>query len=178
MKTSTSIALLLGGFAACFALPAAVSGAPASSAATSASSQPGSVIEGRVFNPLTGEYLSNAEVRVQGTENSVLTQNDGRYRLVNVPTGSAVTLVVTYTGYHPATHSLTVPSGVSSHDFDLTPSLAGRRDAGVVALDKFTVSGSREGSAKAIMEQRNALTVKNVVATDTFGALLQGNVGN
>src|SRR5688572_31551900 len=37
-------------------------------------------IEGRVFNPSTGEYIRFAEVRVQGTPILEVTGPDGRYR--------------------------------------------------------------------------------------------------
>ena len=34
-------------------------------------------IEGRVFNPLTGEYIRNAEVRIDGTDRLVVSEADG-----------------------------------------------------------------------------------------------------
>jgi len=138
----------------------------------------GSVIEGRVFNPATGEYLRNAEVRIQGTQSSVVTQSDGRYRLVNVPSGN-VTVTVNYTGYESASADVVVAAGqVVTRDFNLQSSLRPVPGQDVVALDRFTVAAEREGTAKAIMEQRSAMTVKNVVATDTFGAIVEGNVGD
>src|SRR5690606_14826945 len=125
-------------------------------------------IEGRVFNPLTKEYLRNAEVRIQGTSILAVTGNDGSYRIPNVPVGVA-TVSVSYTGYQPMSAEVTVPPRqVVTHNFDLQ-STAGVESGGVVALDRFTVSSRREGTAKAIMEQRTAMTVKNVIASDTFG---------
>ena len=47
----------------------------------------------------------------------------------------------------------------------------------VVRLDKFVVSNEREGNAKAIMEQRAALNMKSVVASDNFGDVTGGNIG-
>ena len=64
-------------------------------------------IEGRVFNPLTGEYIRRAEVHIQGTAILAVTESDGRYRIANVFPGN-VTLAVTYTGYQPATATVTV----------------------------------------------------------------------
>lgn len=136
------------------------------------------VITGRVLNPASGDYLGNAEVRVQGTEIRAVTLGDGRYRLGSVPAGPA-TVTVAYTGYAPAAATVTVPAGGTAvRDFELRstqPTEAGGR---VVALDRFTVAAAREGTAKAIMEQRSAMTVKSVVATDTFGAIVEGNVGD
>ncbi|MGH8017869.1 MAG: hypothetical protein ACREIA_06185 [Opitutaceae bacterium] len=41
----------------------------------------------------------------------------------------------------------------------------------------MTVSSAIEGNAKAMMEQRAAMNMKNVVASDAFGNLSEGNVG-
>jgi iron complex outermembrane recepter protein len=150
----------------------------AQDATSSASAAHSGVVEGRVFNPASGEFLGNAEVRVQGTEIRTLSQSDGRYRLTNVPSGD-VTVTVTYTGYDSASAVLALTSGqVMTRDFNLQSSLQTDAGRNVVALDRFTVAAAREGTAKAIMEQRSAMTIKNVVATDTFGAIVEGNVGD
>ena len=47
-------------------------------------------ITGRVFNPTTGEYVASAEVRVAGTGLSAVTEQDGVFRLANVPAGPCV----------------------------------------------------------------------------------------
>ena len=49
--------------------------------------------------------------------------------------------------------------------------------ASVVKLDQFVVSSEREGNAKAIMEQRNSMNITNSVASDVFGDVAEGNVG-
>ena len=167
MKTKNPIALLIGWIALAMAPNHAVSGASDVGAPSAAVAQ-GGVIEGRVFNPSSGEYLRNAEVRVEGTDIIAISARDGRYRIMNVPAGN-VTVSVSYTGYRPASATLTLADGgVVTRDFDLQSTLQ-RAGKEVVELEKFTVSSSREGTAKAIMEQRSAMTVKNVVATDTFG---------
>jgi iron complex outermembrane receptor protein len=133
------------------------------------------VIEGRILDPKSGEYIRNAEVRVEGTTILAVSQGDGRYRLLNVPAGN-VTLRVGYTGFHLATGSVAVAPGKTSvKDFELRDAAPLPGDT-IVALERFTVSSQREGTAKAIMEQRNSLTVKNVIASDTFGVMVEGNV--
>src|SRR5687767_5958437 len=67
----------------------------------------GGTISGRVFNPVTGEYVRNAEVRLQGSQQLVTTGSDGSFRIDNVPPGAA-TITVTYTGYDTATESVSV----------------------------------------------------------------------
>jgi iron complex outermembrane recepter protein len=96
MKPRNPIALLIGWIALAMAPNHAVGGASGVGAPSAAVAQ-GGVIEGRVFNPSSGEYLRNAEVRGRGAEISSVTQSDGCYRLVNVPEGN-VTLRASYTG--------------------------------------------------------------------------------
>ena len=160
----------LGRHLALLALGLAVSALPAPAQPAGTGS-----IEGRIFNPLTGEYIRNAEIRVQGTDRLVVSENDGRYRLPAVPAGQ-VTLTVSYTGYQPVTTTVSVGSGQAvTRDFDLQSTTAQRNEK-VIELDRFTVSSRREGTAKAIMEQRNSMNVKNVVASDTFGDMMENNI--
>lgn len=133
------------------------------------------VIEGRVLNPATREYLGNAQIRVQGTDLTAVSSVDGRFRVVNVPNGSA-TVIASYSGYQPSSATVTVLAGeVVRHDFDLQ-SASVQGDAKLVTLDRFTVKAEREGNARAIMEQRSAMTVKEVVTADSFGPIADGNI--
>lgn len=138
-------------------------------------------ISGRVFNPATGEYVRNAEVAIPGTNLVAYTAEDGSYTLTGVPTGET-TLSVTYTGYEPASAQLNVSPGLTAtRDFDLKGAVfqpgAKAIPGGVVQLSQFVVSSEREGNAKAIMEQRAALNMKSVVASDNFGDVTGGNIG-
>ena len=141
-------------------------------------------IVGRVFNPATQEYVRNAEIAVDGTNVVVFSGDDGSYVLSNVPAGE-VTVSVVYTGYTPSRSKVFVQAGqTATRDFELQGAVyapGGRPAPGtpdsVVTLEKFVVSNEREGNAKAIMEQRAALNMKNVVASDNFGDLTGGNIG-
>jgi outer membrane receptor for ferrienterochelin and colicin len=46
-----------------------------------------------------------------------------------------------------------------------------------VKLDAFRVVTEREGNFKAIQEQKAALEIKNVVASDAYGDISEGNIG-
>ena len=46
-----------------------------------------------------------------------------------------------------------------------------------VQLQAFTVSSEREGNAKAIMSQRRSMSITTSVASDIFGDVTDGNVG-
>ena len=149
--------------------------APAQEAAGSA------VIEGRVLNPVTGDYLNNARVIVAGTNREVFTDSSGAYRLTGVPVGT-VTLRVFYTEMDPQEATVQALAGETvTRDFNLTSRARyGDRSADeVIELDRFIVAATRETDAAAIAtnEQRFAANMKNVVAADAFGDVAEGNVG-
>ena len=135
-------------------------------------------VVGRVFNPGTGEYVRNAEIRVQGTQNTVYSEEGGVYQLDNVPAGSA-TLEVAFSGYQTARAAVTVTAGAAvTRDFELVSTLpkpVGKDE--VVLISKFVVTTEREGNAKAIMEQRRNMNISTSVAADSFGDGSEGNVG-
>ena len=135
-------------------------------------------ITGRVFNPNTGEYVRNAQVRVEETGQTAISEGGGEFRLSPVPAGRA-TLVVSYTGYRAASAAVNVTPGLTvTQDFNLVSSTEGVVDpAAIVKLGQFVVSSEREGQAKAIMDQRNSMNVTNTVASDAFGDNAEGNIG-
>ncbi len=133
-------------------------------------------ITGRVLNPATNEYIRNAEVRIEGTPQIAITEDGGYFRLLNAPAGE-VTLTATYTGHQSASAKVNVTAGATAtHDFELAPS-DGRKGDETVKLAAFVVSTEREGQAKAVTEQKQAMNVKSVVAADNFGDIAEGNVG-
>ena len=141
---------------------------------TPAPSEQGSgIVRGRVLNTATGEYLRNAQVRVEGTALSVYTDEGGNFRLVGVPTGS-INLVARYGGLQDATATVSVSANQNTvHNFELrAPSSSA--DSEVYEL---TVTSARSGIASALAEQRAALNAKSVVPADNFGALTMGDVG-
>jgi iron complex outermembrane recepter protein len=146
--------------------------------AASAQSTPTGVVTGRVFNPNTGEYLRNAQIRVTETGQSAISEDAGEFRIAGVPAGPA-TVTVTYTGYRSATATVNVPpGGTVSQEFSLISTTDVAADANaVVKLGQFVVSSEREGAAKAIMDQRNSMNITNTVASDSFGDNPEGNVG-
>jgi TonB-dependent receptor len=127
------------------------------------------VITGRVLNKATNQYLSDAIVVIEGTTIQAVTDSNGVYRLENVPVGS-VRLSASYAGLDDMTREVSVPAdGSANADFDMT--------AQVYLLDKFVVAGDREGSSRALQEQRVAITQKAVFAADSFGNVVDNNIG-
>ncbi|PAW67165.1 MAG: hypothetical protein B9S34_06270, partial [Opitutia bacterium Tous-C1TDCM] len=146
-----------------------------------ASAQATGTIQGRVFNPVSKEYVRDAEVRLDGTNQVTYTEGDGSFTFAGVPAGTA-SITVNYTGYNVVKESFTVTAGQAAvRDINLTstataaPAAAGKD--GVVQLQAFTVSTEREGNAKAIQAQRRSMSITTSVASDIFGDVTDGNVG-
>ena len=171
------LALLATAASSALAAPAAAAPAPAPAADATAPLATGA-ITGRIFLPATGEYLRNAQIRILETGATVFSEDEGTFRLSDVPAGAA-TLHITYTGYRPVTARLDVtPGGTVTRDFELVSELAnaaGRDET--ILLEKFVVASEREGSAKAIMDQRKSMNLTNTVASDSFGDNAEGNIG-
>lgn len=145
------------------------------SSAQGAASQAGAgVVRGRVLNTATGEYVRNAEIRVEGTTIVAFSEDGGDFRLTGVPTGEVI-VVVRYTGLQEARAVATIVAGqAATLDVALSPLSYAAKDGEVEAI---TIVARREGQASAIMERRASTNAKNVVAADNFGALTMGDVG-
>ena len=132
------------------------------------------MVRGRVLNTATGEYVRNAEIRVEGTTIVAFSEDGGDFRLTGVPSGD-VTVSVKYTGLQDAKAVATVVAGqVATLDIALSPLSYAAQDGQVEAI---TIVARREGQAAAIMERRASTNAKTVVAADNFGALTMGDVG-
>ncbi len=133
-------------------------------------------VQGRVINARNGEYLANARITIDGTALETFTDSDGFYRLTNVPAGAA-RVTTFFTGFAPQTTTVNVVGGQAAQA-DITFGAAAKAEPGVVQLSEFVVETSREmeAAALAINEQRFASNIKNVVSTDEFGNVAEGNV--
>ncbi len=142
------------------------------------------VVRGRVLNTGTHEYVRNAEVRIEGTSLTTLTEPGGNYQIVGVPAGQA-TVVVSYTGLQSSQSTVTIAAGqTATLDIELQPTAFAAPSATATAtgdqvykMDKLEISETRRGQAKAIMERRAAINAVNVVASDNYGDLTMGDVG-
>jgi outer membrane receptor protein involved in Fe transport len=95
-----------------------------------------------VTDKASGQSVAGAQVSVVGMTIRALTGQDGRYRLVSVPAGSA-TLRVAFIGYGSVTHPVTVPAG-GSVEQDVTLSQV------AVGLDAVVVTATGD---QAVREQ-------------------------
>jgi iron complex outermembrane receptor protein len=135
-------------------------------------------VQGRVFNPVSKDYVGNAEVRLAGTPRVTYSESDGSFQFANVPAGTAAISVI-FTGYITVNDSFTVTAGQTAvREINLVSAAtpAPSKD-GVIQLTAFTVATEREGNAKAIQAQRRNMNITTSVSSDIFGDVADGNVG-
>jgi iron complex outermembrane recepter protein len=134
-------------------------------------------IEGRVFNEATGSYVNNARVIIEALRLETFTDEHGQYSFPRVPAGEAIVRVF-YTGFPAQNQILTVVAGQRVEGNITLRSATDTADA-TVRLDAFTVATKRDMAASdiAVNEQRYSTAIKNVVSTDSFGDIAEGNVG-
>lgn len=142
----------------------AESPAPAAASAEGAGS-----IAGRVVDAASGKYLEGAEVSVRGTSLKTTASRDGTFTLKGVPAGDQV-VAVNYMGMEASQSSVAVLSGESSV-------IMVKLNPEVIRLEDFTVTGTREGMAQAVVLQKVSVQTKLVAAADQFGPISEGNVG-
>jgi len=160
MRAFTSSALLRGGYGLLLVLLIPVV----------AFAQGGATLTGQVSNRNTKSYLEGALVEIAGTDRSTFTDREGRYQFSGVGAGT-VTLVVSFAGLDPKRVTVSISGSERAvQDIELTSE--------VYVLDKFTVAGEREGTAKAETLQRIAPNLKSIVSSDTFGNVADGNIGD
>lgn len=138
--------------------------------AAQAVATPTGAVTGRVLNQATGRYLSSAVVRIEGTNMETVTDDQGYYRFSGVPVGE-VRITADYADLDRMTQTATVAAGrtTTASDIGLT--------AQVYQLEKFVVAGDREGSASALQEQRMSDTQKAIYTADSFGNVVDSNIG-
>lgn len=127
------------------------------------------VITGRVYDERTGQSLTGAVVRVAGTNLVDYTTADGRYSLT-VPEGRT-NIVVEYVGLDLVSQSIVIPGG-STTTFNAPMTSA------VFKMDSFVVQESVRGQSLAINMQKVAPGIINIVSEETFGQMVDSNIGN
>lgn len=126
-------------------------------------------ISGQVSNGATRTLLEGAAVEIAPLGRRALTDNLGRFTFDQLPAGSHP-ISVTYIGLNREDRLVTVAPGQRLElSFDL--------GADVYRLESFNVVGEREGNAAALTAQRNADSVKSVVALDAYGNLSNSEAG-
>ena len=128
-------------------------------------------LAGEVSDKNTGALLTAATVEIPKLGQRTATDNTGGYSFIGLPEGE-YEVVVSYPGLETQRQRVTITAGQWARaSFDL-----GSSD--VVQLERFTVMGEREGQAAAIAQQQKADNLINVISTDAYGNIADGNIGN
>lgn len=129
---------------------------------------------GRVSNAATQKYLASVSVADKETKRAAVTDADGVYILV-LPEGER-TLVVTYGGLDTQEMRITVAAGKTvTTDVSLT---SADYDKDLVKLDKFVVSGEREGRMASIAQQKASDVLVTMISSDEFPNVAGANLGD
>jgi TonB-dependent receptor len=126
-------------------------------------------IQGRVVDAETGNSLKGASVRITGTSVQDTTDIQGQFSLSGIRAGST-SLTVRYVGYELAQVDVTVDSGATS-----TVRIPLSSD--VITLEAFTVTSESVGQIRALNAQKASAGIVNYVSEESFGAVLDGNIG-
>ena len=173
MKLPHSLPLL---FLGCLVLPVFRAAAAESVDPIRARAASTGIITGRVLDTSSGAYLHKARVIIEGTALEAFSDDLGLYRFDRVPAGR-VTLRAEYAGLSAQKTEVTVSAGSSSNtDFELAA--AHSKSAGVVKLGAFKVAEGKEMSQASLaqQEERFKANFANVISTEEFGIIPEGNV--
>lgn len=127
-----------------------------------------SVITGRILDsenlPLPG-----ANVTVEGTDIGTVSDVNGFYTLVQVPSGSHQ-VHVSYIGFNEETKEVVVSVGKTAElNINLKPG---------IMLNEVEISYHLQGQAKALNQQKSSDNVTNIVASDQVGKFPDANIGD
>lgn len=135
------------------------------------------VITGRVFNKTNGSYVGNARVAIEAQRLETFTDEFGYFTLSRVAAGEAL-VRASFTGLPAQTQTVNVSAGQRADVILNLQAESGGSDTTIV-LDAFQVASQRDMAASdiAVNEQRFSADIKNVVSTDSFADIADGNVG-
>jgi TonB-dependent receptor len=123
-----------------------------------ASAQVANRLTGIVADHSTGESLPGATVKVVGSTKGTTANVKGEFTLSGI-SRDTVTIIVSYVGYGSETLFHDFKNQKRSHfTFRLKPVSS--------QLSEVEVTGDAEGQVKAMLEQRNAANIKNIVSAE------------
>ena len=114
-------------------------------------------INGAVVDAETGEYLPGATVAVEGTTVGSVTDLKGHFTLHY--NKSNFNLVISFISYEPKVLPIDITVG---HTKDITVKL----NKVSTLIDEVQIVGETEGQVKAMLNQKNAANIKNIVSSE------------
>lgn len=137
--------------------------------ATHAAAQSGEgTLTGRVSESGSGRSLEGAIVTISDARYRDYTDASGRFSITDIPPGE-YEVTITYVGLESEQATVTVRA-----DQTTTINTDLERQAGI---EMITVRGMRTGIDRAINEQKTAAGIVNVISEESFGAMVDGNIG-
>jgi outer membrane cobalamin receptor len=115
-------------------------------------------ISGKVFDGETGEPLPGASVIVKSSEKGISTDIKGAFELKGI-TQDQITLTVSYVGYKRYT---------MDHDFSDDPRLQVniQLEPSSENINEVTIEGQTTGQVEAMLEQKRAESIKNIISSE------------
>lgn len=127
------------------------------------------LITGRVVDE-GGLTLPGATVRILSLKMGATTDENGGFKLLNVPAGK-YDVVVAYIGYEPLTQTVTMAKKAVNLDFKLKLATGAK-------LSEVVVSGQMSSTLKALNQQKNSDRIVNVISADQIGRFPDPNIGD
>lgn len=119
-------------------------------------------VSGRVTDQSSGEPLFGATVAIENTTLGTNTDSRGRFELDGVP-GEKITIVISYLGYE---------SEKVEHDFsrEAGPSFKIALKPSSFELTQVEVTGRMDGNIRALVRQKKAENIKNVISAEQIAS--------
>lgn len=140
---------------------------------------PSGTIEGHVTNATNGQSLHRARIVLAGSALETFSDDNGDFRLVNVPVGD-LQVSAAYSGLDTKVTTVRVNSAQIAHvDFILSSGQRSAAEDASVILDPLIVSENREVNAQrlSINEERYAANIKSVSSAEEHGDIGESNFG-
>lgn len=126
-------------------------------------------LRGEITDERTGEPLPGANIRIDKITKGTTTDANGRFSFRNLKEGD-YQLTISFLGYKTRVIEADV-------DADEVTELEIKLVDNFVEMDGITVRGVREGQARALSEQKEAMNIKNVIDSELIATFPDPNVG-
>ena len=127
------------------------------------------LVSGRVVD-VKGGVLQGATVELQPSRATGVTNNQGEFKIPDVPPGSQK-LIVSFVGFSPFTTDIQVSAGQTAHqDFTL--------QVGTKSEEVLVTAERPHGEAEAINRERTAINVLQVLPAEVIQSLPNANVAD
>lgn len=124
-------------------------------------------IKGRIVDDVTQEVLPGATVVIKGTSNGTTSDLNGEFQL-RVPEG-AIEIEISYIGFKNGIQTIDVTEGSVTE-------VVCKLTSDITQLADIVITGTLQGSQRALNQQKSADNIKNVVSADQIGRFPDPNV--